>query len=260
MRELMISYHSIKKEMRFFVKMKGVFEEVPYAECKKLKKYSPEQGEILLQNQGTQFFDDIWEQFQKDSVEITFKGTKIDYEDIQRKIADYNNVKGKKIFEITKFIELPDVSEIYDCIEKYCEETLATFERELEENDTKTLFRKRRSAFEDYRRSLEVNEVNLCLVGTYSAGKSTFINALIGKRILPESINSETAKMFKIMNGPEPKVSFMVHTHVNDKGEKVELSWKDALGQFEINLGLDRIDAHLRSLLEGAVTSGASMG
>jgi len=260
MRELMISYHSVKKEMRFFVKIKGMFEEIPYSECKNLSKYSPDKGEILLQNQGTQFFDDIWEQFQKDNVAITFKGTKIDYEDIQRKINDYNLSKGRTVIELVKFIELPDVSEIYDCIETYCEETLQTFERELEENDTKALFRKRRAAFEEYRRSLEVNDVNLCLVGTYSAGKSTFINALIGKRILPESINSETAKMFKISNGKEPKVAFTVHNAAGDKGENVQLVWKDALGQFEINLGLDRIDPALRSTLEGAITSSASMG
>mgnify|MGYP003300324087 CR=1 FL=1 len=57
---------------------------------------------------------------------------------------------------------------------------------------------------------LNNSDVNLCLVGTYSSGKSTFINALIGKRILPESINSETAKMFRIKNAKEPAVSFII--------------------------------------------------
>ena len=65
--------------------------------------------------------------------------------------------------------------------------TIKCIENKLEENETKATFRKRRAAFEDYRQSLNANDVNLCLVGTYSAGKSTFINALIGKRILPES-------------------------------------------------------------------------
>ncbi len=260
MRELMISYHSVKKEIRFFVKFKGEFSEIPYSECDKLEKYSPEKGEFLLQNQGTQFFDDIWNQFLKENIEITFKGTKIDYEDLQRKISDYNEAKGKKIFKIVKFIELPTVSEIYDCIEAFCNETLDTFEKKLEENETKATFRKRRAAFEDYRQSLNVNDVNLCLVGTYSAGKSTFINALIGKRILPESINSETAKMFKIMNGEVPKVNFVIHSKAADKEEKVQIIWNEALGQFEFKPGIEKMDRALKTAFEREISTAVSMG
>lgn len=260
MRELMISYHSVKKEIRFFDKVKGEFEEIPYTFFPKLEKYGPAKGEFLLQNQGTQFFDDIWKQFMKDSINITFKGTKIDYEDLQKKIADYNEARGKQIFEIVHFIELPTVSEIYDCIERFCTETLDTFEKELDENETKIIFRKRRAAFEEYRLSLNANDVNLCLVGTYSSGKSTFINALIGKRILPESINSETAKMFKIMNGRTPKVRFAVHSHASYREEKVQISWNEPLGQFDVKMGLDKMDGGLRARLEAEIANGAALG
>lgn len=225
-----------------------------------MEKYNSEKGEFLLQNQGTQFFDDIWNQFLKDSIHITFKGTKIDYEDFQRKVFDYNETKGKQIFSIVKFIELPTVPEIYDCIEGFCNETLNTFENKLEENETKAIFRKRRAAFEDYRLSLNANDVNLCLVGTYSAGKSTFINALIGKRILPESINSETAKMFKIMNGKIPQVRFMIHSKTSDKAEKVRIVWNEALGQFEFKAGIEKMDSALKSSFENEITNAASMG
>ena len=260
MRELMISYHSVKKEIHFFVKIKGQFTEIPYDECPRLEKYNSEKGEFLLQNQGIQFFDDIWNQFLKESIHITFKGTKIDYEDFQRKVFDYNETKGKQIFSIVKFIELPAVPEIYDCIEEFCNETLDTFENKLEENETKATFRKRRVTFEDYRQSLNANDVNLCLVGTYSAGKSTFINALIGKRILPESINSETAKMFKIMNGRIPQVRFMIHSKASDKAEKVRIVWNEALGQFECKTGMEKMDRALRASFESEITNAASMG
>ena len=260
MRELMISYHSVKKEIHFFDKSKGKFVEIPSGASPKLEKYGRGKGEFLLQNQGTQFFDDIWEHFSKDTINITFKGTKIDYEDLQKKISDYNEAKGKTIFRIVEFIELPTVSEIYDCIEQYCDETLETFERDLDENETKTIFRKRRASFEDYRKSLNANDVNLCLVGTYSSGKSTFINAIIGKRILPESINSETAKMFKIMNGNQPKVRFVVHTSGSTNEDKVQIVWNEPLGQFEFKRGFDKMDANLKSELEREITNSVGLG
>lgn len=258
MRELMISYHSVKKEVRFFVKVKGEFAEIPYEDCANLKKYRPESGEFVLQNQGTQFLDDIWNQFLNETIQVTFKGTKIDCEDLLKKFSDYNEAKGKEIFTIVDFVELPTVTEIYECIEAFCDETLDTFEKELEENDTKAVFRKRRQAFEDYKESLNSNDVNLCLVGTYSAGKSTFINTLIGKRILPESINSETAKMFKISNGKTPKVQFLLYSGNAEKEQKVQIVWNSALGVFEFKT--TNIDTNIRTMIEKEVAAATSMG
>lgn len=40
--------------------------------------------------------------------------------------------------------------------------------------------------------------VPICVLGNYSAGKSTFINALIGSEILPSGIEPVTAKIYKI--------------------------------------------------------------
>lgn len=40
--------------------------------------------------------------------------------------------------------------------------------------------------------------IPICVLGNYSAGKSTFINALIGSEILPSSDQPTTAKIFKI--------------------------------------------------------------
>lgn len=260
MKELMLAYHPVKKEIRFFGKFKGEFVEIPYEECPRLEQYSPGQGEFLLQNQGSKFFDDIWDQFSNDNVNITFKGTKIDYEDFQKKITDYNDYREKQIFKITKFIELPNVSEIYECISNFCDEALDTFDKKLEDNETKLIFKRRKALFEDRRASLDASDVNLCLVGTYSAGKSTFINAIIGKRILPESINSETAKMFKIRNGETPRVSFGVHLRNGDKPDLVTIEWNEPLGQFEVLRSLGRTDDSIRNQLEKETVNAQEMG
>ena len=114
MKELMLMYHPVKKEIRFLGRFKGNFVEIPYEECPRLQKYGPGSGEFLLQNQGSKFFDDIWEQFNKDNVNITFKGTKIDYEDLQKKISDYNETKEKPIFKIVSDCRLPGPDLITD--------------------------------------------------------------------------------------------------------------------------------------------------
>lgn len=256
----MLAYQPVKKEIRFFGKFKGEFVEIPYDECPRLEPYSPGSGEFVLQNQGSKFFDDIWEQFSKDNVNITFKGTKIDYEDFQKKITDYNDDKQKEVFKITNFIELPNVSLIYECISDYCSETLETFERELQDNETKLVFRRRKSLFEERRQALDNDDVNLCLVGTYSAGKSTFINAVIGKRILPESINSETAKMFKIKNGEIPTVSFDVSVKPGEIPANLKVVWNNTLGQFEILKGINKVEDSIKKLVEREISAVAELG
>ena len=40
--------------------------------------------------------------------------------------------------------------------------------------------------------------IPICVFGNYSAGKSTFINALIGREVLPSGGDPVTAKIYKI--------------------------------------------------------------
>ena len=215
MRELMISYHPVKKEIRFFGKFKGEFVEIPYEDCPHLDKYGPGSGEFLLQNQGTQFFDDIWEQFSKDNVNITFKGTKIDYEDIQKKIADYNQVKEKQIFKIIKFIELPNVSEIYECIGEFCDEVIDTFEKELEENETKIIFRKKYYVVYLKEGACIVDLLNVCEA-------PVSLMKLENLRILKEMrnsvnrrVNCETANIAKTVNAASRQMEDIEYLEVH---------------------------------------------
>ena len=235
MKELMIMYHPVKKEIRFLAKVKGDFIDVPYSMCTNLLAYAPDHGEFLLQNQGNQFFNDIWEQFSRDKISLVFKGTKIDYEDFCEKVVEYNKYAGEERIIVSRFIELPSVIEIFDRINGFCEETLRLFDSELQNSDIRTSFLERRQEFEIKRELLNKNDVNLCLVGTYSSGKSTFINTLIGKRILPESINSETAKMFRIQNNSMPSVSFLIGRKGSLEPVHVTISWDEGKKKFIFN-------------------------
>lgn len=232
MKELMIMYHPVKKEIRFLAKVKGQFLDVPFKMCPNLMKYAPENGEFLLQNQGNQFFTDIWEQFSHDIISLVFKGTKVDYDDFAEKISEYNKSVGEDRIVIKDFIELPPVSEIFTQINEFCDETLTLFESELQDSDVQGMFKKRKEEFEIKRAKLNCNDINLCLVGTYSSGKSTFINTLIGKRILPESISSETAKMFRIQNDENPGIVFTVKKSENTDSITATISWDASAGRY----------------------------
>lgn len=232
MKELMIMYHPVKKEIHFLAKVKGDFIDVPYKMCPNLSKYSPENGEFLLQNQGNQFFEDLWEQFSHDKISLVFKGTKVDYEDFIEKIAEYNKSVGEDRIFIKDFIELPAVDEIFSQINNFCDETISLFETELQGSDIQALFQSRKEEFEKKRKKLNSNDINLCLVGTYSSGKSTFINTLIGKRILPESINSETAKMFRIQNDETPAVCFKLKKKDKEDIIKISIVWDNEKKKF----------------------------
>ncbi|MBQ6095899.1 MAG: dynamin family protein, partial [Lachnospiraceae bacterium] len=234
-KELMIMYHPVKKEIHFLAKVKGEFIEVPYKICPNLIPYSPENGEFLLQNQGNKFFDDIFEQFSNEKISLVFKGTQVDYEDFCEKIAEYNKYAEEDRFTISNFIELPAVTDIFSRINDFCDETLKLFDTELKDSEIRQSFQTRKQEFEKKRDQLSCSDINLCLVGTYSSGKSTFINTLIGRRILPESINSETAKMFRIRNAKNPSVSFFLCSADYQSPNMVTLSWDETKKKFTFN-------------------------
>ena len=62
--------------------------------------------------------------------------------------------------------------------------------------------------------------IPICVFGNYSAGKSTFINALIGSEILPSGGDPVTAKIYEIRRSDHPDVA---RIHFSYRDEKMEL-------------------------------------
>ena len=50
-------------------------------------------------------------------------------------------------------------------------------------------------------------DIPICVIGTYSVGKSAFINALIGAEVLPSKVDPCTAKDVKVESGNEVSIS-----------------------------------------------------
>lgn len=78
------------------------------------------------------------------------------------------------------------------------------------------------------------NSVNLCFTGVYSAGKSALINALLGYAILPEAVNSETARMVIIES---PKNNTPISITFKIKNVFSELVWNSSNNIFEFVSG-----------------------
>ena len=65
--------------------------------------------------------------------------------------------------------------------------------------------------------------IPICILGNYSAGKSTFINALIGNEILPSGDEPITAKVYQIHRATEPD---MASVEFEYESEKFKITFK----------------------------------
>ncbi len=245
MNNIMIMYHPVKKEIHFLVDDNGSFNEINYTDSPYLEEYSPEYGEFILQYQGRKFFDNLTKAFLNiNKKTLIFKGTKLDYEDFKKMVDNYNKtMKREKTgleLKLGDFLELPEVSLIYDAIKEVSNGTVQLFENELPDGDVKKIFRDRKEKLDEKVREIEKDNVNLCFVGTYSSGKSAFINALIGERILPEKIRPETAKMFRVQNSDCPSINFTVKKdHEDRKGKIGSIVWVEELGMFQFTTSVN---------------------
>jgi len=102
--------------------------------------------------------------------------------------------RGGRVLENAREI-LPDIKEVYTHVQPLVTtsvEDLDKVRREMEQ-------------FTDASKDV----IPICVMGNYSAGKSTFINALIGSEILPSGDDPVTAKVFQIMQADSFDLSFI---------------------------------------------------
>lgn len=105
------------------------------------------------------------------------------------------------------------IAQYYDRVDQLKESIKAVKADALYLNDENSL-----KKLEDLERYIEDEKFNLVVVGEFSRGKSTFVNAIMGKRLLPSSKNPTTATLNIVENGGEEPV-FTIHYH--DGGSKM---------------------------------------
>lgn len=132
---------------------------------------------------------------------IVFEGPGDEYEDLRSIITEpcYGGelklICGESDLENASAV-LPKIVEVFTKVEPLIDGVID--DREAVESDI--------AKFVD----VSKDQVPLCVIGNYSAGKSTFVNALIGYEILPSGTEAVTAKVFKIKpsKGTTATISF----------------------------------------------------
>ena len=130
-------------------------------------------------------------------LDIEFIGTNEDYKDLQRVIStlyselDINCIKEPDYYRSASEV-MPNIKKVFETVR----ETL----NEYKEDDIENMVGKYNDVVKP--------SIPLCVVGLYSAGKSTFINSLIGAEILPTSKVPTTATICKIICSKNYRIKF----------------------------------------------------
>ena len=125
------------------------------------------------------------DEWRDNSFEITFTGTQVDFDDLKSAFdTDGQNVKAS-----FKFVKRADVADVEKALDKIFEDIKGGPVEELKDVRIKTAFEKAKN------QRFEIN-----VVATMSSGKSTLINALLGKKLMPAANEATTATIVRIVD------------------------------------------------------------
>ena len=174
-----------------------------------------------------------------DELSICFSGSDDEYQELERLITDikFENIqleKSENYLENARDV-LPEINRIFQKLDP-----LITKNIEDESGEIQQQLKRFSDASNDI--------VPICVLGTYSAGKSTFINSLIGCELLPSAETPVTAKVYKLSSTPHKdrasiRISFKekearilfrdneLVVHGLEDGEELLASIKEALDE-----------------------------
>lgn len=191
----------------------------PYTQTIEYKYYNSETGEFcnpddssdlakdefrkaVLWNKGYEIVSYINEKYNNGNagMEIIFEGTEENYEFLKEIIDKYfSDNKGKRITVVKGENTLRSPEDVKTIITGIFNELKPLFG---EYNDSNISY-----SLNKYTEAIKTT-IPVCVIGTYSAGKSAFINSLLGVELLPSASTPTTAKIYKISYGEEYKIKF----------------------------------------------------
>lgn len=169
-----------------------------------------EYTKTAIQRKASEIIDVINNEYNVGNIglEINFVGTKEDFDDLCRTIKlDYEKfnitcIKDKRYYNTAKEV-MPKIkkkfSEIREILTKYSEE-------------------QGKEQLDKYIDTIKPS-IALCVMGLYTAGKSSFINSIIGREVLPSGSDPTTGKICKICYAQVYEIEFL------DKGRKCKLKF-----------------------------------
>lgn len=141
--------------------------------------------------QAESIVETILEEYQagEEKVELVFEGTDDEYRELEKICRQANYENSLSLRKSSRYLEnardiLPRVIAVF--------QTLTPLVAEGVSDEAKR--QRALGRFSDASNDI----IPICVIGNYSSGKSTFINALIGYELLPSSDEPTTAKIYQI--------------------------------------------------------------
>lgn len=173
-----------------------------------------------------------------DKVSLVFEGTKEEYEEL-KKICELPEIADKVVLSKTKTILenakliLGDTKEIFKMVQPIIMKIVRDDEK------VKIDLNKVADALDDI--------IPICVFGNYSAGKSTFINSLIGHEILPSGGDPVTAKIYKISMSSSGELAKIRFKHWDNE---IELLYEEKIFRIRKGSFEDEMIVELSRIME----------
>lgn len=175
----------------------------------------------------------IWDEYHTGSeqVNVIFEGNSDEYCEVE-KVCNSSEFKDKIVLSQSKRY-LENAREIQPVITNVFSENIYPIVIQSEDIQSEEDYKNVQKDESKYKDAI-TDTIPICVLGNYSAGKSTFINSLIGKEILPSGAKPTTAKIHKIFESNEENIA-TISFEVNDDLVKIIIE-KDTFKIEEGNL------------------------
>lgn len=163
------------------------------------KKRLQEWVELLPQN--------LLDEYRDSNIELEFTGNASDYEDLKSAFA----AMGNSLSVSYQFNKKSDITDVENDIDKIFEDIQKGPIPELRNKSIIEAFEKAKNA-----------EFEVSVVATMSSGKSTLINALLGKQLMPTANEATTATIVRIVDTEQDYFSAVAYNSNNEIIENIE--------------------------------------
>lgn len=163
------------------------------------KKRLQEWVELLPQN--------LLDEYRDSNIELEFTGNASDYEDLKSAFA----AMGNSLSVSYQFNKKSDITDVENDIDKIFEDIQKGPIPELRNKSIIEAFEKAKNA-----------EFEVSVVATMSSGKSTLINALLGKKLMPTANEATTATIVRIVDTEQDHFSAVAYNSNNEIIENIE--------------------------------------
>lgn len=180
-------------------------------------------------------------------VEITFEGASEEYNELL-KVAEFDDIREKVTITQDNYI-LENAKTILSDTKDIFREVNPIIDNIVTDEAVRSDLRKVLCTLDDV--------VPICVFGNYSAGKSTFINSLIGYEILPSGGDPVTAKIYEISSSDDDDLAKIKFRHFKENlDNSIELLFEG--NTFRIRKGdtSDEMLVELKNLMEEVKENG----